>query len=116
MEVKIIPVSGCLMVFLGVFTLGVSPLAIWLSERKWPKNVDEGGITTRSGTQIPWNEFTGIKKVITRIGRTSNTTEHYELSSSEGKVIVVLYRLENGPQVFDYIWRHLPQRVREPQR
>jgi len=115
MEVKIIPVSGCLQVFLGVFTLGVAPLATWLNERKWPRSVDEGGLTTRGGTQFAWNEFTGIKKVITQIGRTGHTTEHYELSGSQGKVVVAPYRLENGAQVFDYIWRHLPQAVREPQ-
>jgi hypothetical protein len=116
MEVKLIPVSGCLQIFLGVFTLGVAPLAIWLGERKWPKSADAQGLTTRGGTTIAWDEFTKITKVITRIGQTSNKTEHYELNSPKGKVIVVLYRLENGAQVFDYIWRRLPERIRAPQK
>ena len=115
MDVKIIPVSGCLQIFLGVFTLGVAPLAIWLGERMWPQSVDEQGLTTRGGKRIAWDEFTNIKKVITRVGRTNTKTEHYELSGYKGKVIVVLYRLEQGAQVFDYIWRRLPERVKAPQ-
>src|SRR5215216_2886697 len=115
MDVKIVPVPGCLQIFLGVFTLGVAPLAVWLSERMWPQSVDEQGLTTRGGKRIAWDEFTKITKVITRIGRTSNKTEHYELRSSKGKVVVALYRLENSGQVFDYIWRRLPQRIKEPQ-
>ena len=115
MEVKIIPISGCVQIFLGVFTLGVAPLAGWINQRQWPKSVDEQGLTTRAGTRIAWDEFTKITKVITRIGQTSTTTEHYELRGSKGKVVVAPYRLENGEQVFDYIWRRLPERVKAPQ-
>ena len=116
MEIKIIPVSGCLQIFLGVFTFGIAPLAAWISERTWPKSADEQGLTTRGGAKIAWDEFTKITKVITRIGQTSNKTEHYELSSSKGKVVVAPYRLENGVQVFDYIWRRLPERITESQK
>ena len=116
MDVKIIPVSGCIQIFLGVATFGVAPLAGWINERKWPRSVDEQGLTTRGGARVAWDEFTEIKRVITRIGQTSNTTEHYELSGSKGKVVVAPYRLENGAQVFDYIWRRLPERLKEPQR
>ena len=115
MEIKPKPVSGCLQIVLGVFTLGIAPLAIWISQRMWPKSVDEQALTTRAGKRIAWNEFTNIKKVITRVGRTAFTTEHYELRGSQGKVIVAPYRLENGSQVFDYIWQRLPPPIREPQ-
>jgi hypothetical protein len=115
MEIKILPASGCVQIFLGVATFGVAPLAGWLNERKWPKAVDEQGLTTRGGTKVAWDDFTEIKKVITRIGQTSTTTEHYELRGAQGKVVVAPYRLENGTQVFDYIWRHLPERIKEPQ-
>ena len=115
MDVKILPVSGCVNIFLGVATFGVAPLAAWINERKWPQSVDEQGLTTRGGTRVAWDEFTEIKKVITRSGQTSNTTEHYELRGSKGKVVVAPYRLENGAQVFDYIWRRLPERLKIPQ-
>ena len=115
MEIKIKPVSGCLQIVLGVFTLGVAPLAVWISQRMWPKSADEQGLITRAGTRIAWDEFSGFKKVITQVGRTAFTTEHYELRGSKGKVIVAPYRLENGSQVFDYIWQRLPQHIRETQ-
>jgi hypothetical protein len=116
MEIKIKPLSGCMAVFLAVFTLGVAPLAIWISERSWPKLVDEQGLVTRGGKRIPWGEFTRITRVLTRVTRgSSSTVEHYELRASGSKVIVAVYRLENGQQVFDYIWQHLPEQVRVKQ-
>jgi hypothetical protein len=107
MEAKLIPVSGCMQVVLGVFTLGVAPLAMKLQERGWPKVVDEQGLETRGGLRIPWNEFTNIQKVITNVNGT--VTERFELHSPQGKVPVVVYRMENGPQVLQYIWERLPE-------
>jgi hypothetical protein len=112
MDVRIKPLSGCMQIFLGVMTLGVAPLMTWLNERNWPKSLDEQGLVTRGGFQINWNEFTKITKVITNIGRTGAKTEHYELRHPKGKVIVAVYRLENGSQVFDYIWGHLPEQTK----
>ncbi len=109
MDVRIIPISGCLQVFLGVVTLGVAPLLGWLNERNWPKKVDEQGLTTRAGTQIRWSEFTRATKVITRIGQTSATTEHFELRWPKGRVVVAPYRLEDGAKVMEYVWQHLPE-------
>jgi hypothetical protein len=106
MDVKIMPVSGCLKVFLGVMTLGVAPLMGWLNERKWPKSVDEQGLVTRGGTRVPWSEFTKITKVITKVG--GGKTEHFELSYPQGKIVVAPYRLVDGQQILDYIWQRLP--------
>ncbi len=109
MEVKKIPLSGCLQVFLAVFTLGVAPLLISMGERNWPKLVDDQGLVTRGGKRIAWNEFTRVTKVVTRIGAGGGTTEHYELRSKQGKVIVPTYRLQDGAQVVDYIVNRLPE-------
>ena len=109
MEVKIIPVSGCMMVFLGVMTLGIAPLAQWIMQKSWPKLVDEQGLVTRGGSRIAWGEFTKAVKVLTHVTRGSSaTTEHYELFSPKGKVVVAAYRLENGAAVMDYVWQRLP--------
>jgi hypothetical protein len=109
MEVKIIPVSGCMMVFLGVMTLGIAPLAQWIMQKSWPKLVDEQGLVTRGGSRIAWGEFTKAVKVLTRVTRGSSAaTEHYELFSPKGKVVVAAYRLENGAAVTDYVWQRLP--------
>lgn len=115
MEVKIIPISGCVQVILAVFTLGIAPLAKWLGERNWPKFVDEQGLVTRGENRIPWNEFTKVTKVVTRIGNTSGTTEHYELRHPKGKVIVAEYRLVNGNQIMNYIWQRLPEQAKKAQ-
>jgi hypothetical protein len=110
MEVKLIPVSGCIQVFLGVFTLGVAPLAIVMQERRWPKNVDEQGLETRGGKRIAWGEFTRIVKVVTNVNGT--ITERFDLHSEKGKVPVVVYRLMDGPQVLQYIWERLPEKAK----
>lgn len=113
MEVKIVPVSGCLKVFLGVMTLGVAPLMTWINERNWPGLVDEQGLVTRGGTRIAWNEFTRVTKVFTKVG--STRTEHLELSFPKGRVVVAAYRLVNGEQVLSYIWQRLPERAKQAQ-
>ena len=108
MDVKIIPVSGCMMVFLGVMTLGIAPLAQWILQKGWPKLVDEQGLVTRGGTRIAWGEFTKAVKVQTQVTRgSSSRVEHYELFSPKGKVVVAAYRLENGEAVMNYVWQHL---------
>ncbi|MBK8794105.1 MAG: hypothetical protein IPN59_13505 [Holophaga sp.] len=113
MEVKIIPLNGCMQVFLAVMTLGVAPLMVWLNERSWPKSVDEQGLLTRGGVKIPWSDFSKITRVVTRIGNTSSTTEHFELVHPKGKVVVTVYRLENGQKILDYIWQRLPAAAKQ---
>lgn len=106
MDVRIIPLNGCLWVALAVLTLGVAPLAIWLAERSWPRRLDEAGLETRGGRRILWSEFTRIRRVITQ--SSGVTTEHYELQSKQGKVRVAVYRLVDGPHVLEYILQRLP--------
>lgn len=113
MEVKIIPVSGCLQVFLGVMTLGVAPLMAWVNERSWPRLIDEQGLVTRGGTRIAWNEFTSVTKVFTKVGTTR--TEHFELRAPQAKVVVAPYRLVNGDQVLNYVWPRLPEHAKRAQ-
>ncbi len=113
MEVKINSLPGCLTLMLGLFTLGVAPIAIKLKERNWPKFVDERGLVTRSGKFIAWGEFTRFEKVITMVQGT--TTERFDLHSPKGTVAIVVYRLVDGSQVMDYIWQRLPESVKHTQ-
>lgn len=106
MDVQIKPMSKLVMFILGVFTLGTAPLAIKMTERKWPKRLDEDGLVTRAGKRIRWDEFTKTVKVVTRSGPV--ITERYDLHSSNGQVQFVAHRLENSEAVFQYIWDHLP--------
>lgn len=115
MDVKIKPLSGCMKITLGVLTLGLAPFFLWLNSRNWPKHIDEKGLVTHNDKLHEWFSFTKIIKVITRGKGGSVLSEHYELKHPNGKVIVAPYRLENGDQVLDYIWQHLPEQVRQPQ-
>jgi len=110
MDVHVKPLSKSVMFMLGVFTLGVAPIAIKLAERKWPELVDEDGLVTRAGKRIRWDEFTKVVKIITRSGPV--ITERYELRSSNGRVQFVAHRLENSEAVFQYIWEHLPEEAK----
>ena len=113
MEVKVTAMPGCLMLILGIFTLGVAPIAIKLKERGWPKSLDEQALVTRGGKRIEWIEFTKFEKVITRVQGT--TTERYDLHSPKGTVSVVVHRLQEGTQVLEYIWQHLPESAKGDQ-
>ena len=113
MEIKVKPVSGCLNIILTVFTLGVYPLAAWLTARNWPRSVNEQGLVTRGGKKVAWKDVTKITKVVTNINRGAARTEHFELLHAGGKVIVPEYRLENGAQVMEYIWQRLPDQAKQ---
>jgi len=112
MEVRLIPLSGCLNVSLGVMTLGIAPLAVWLNTRSWPQTLDEQGVVTRGGKRIPWSAFTKAVKVITRIPDTGVTVERYDLHSPQGVVRVALDRIENKDAVWAYIWERLPEQAK----
>jgi hypothetical protein len=99
------------MVFLGVATLGVSPLAIWLSRRRWPRHLDENGMTLASGKFISWNEFTRVRKVRVLGQGGAVLAERYDLRSSAGKASVVTTHLHDGEAVAAYVWEHLPEEV-----
>lgn len=113
MEIKIKSVPGCMNILLAVLTLGVYPLAAWLTARNWPKSVDEQGLVTRGGNKIPWNGFTKVSRVITKVAGTGPGMEHFELTHAKGRVVVAPYRLENGKQAFDYIWQRLPEQAKK---
>jgi len=111
MDVQTKGSTTCLMVFLGVLTLGVGPLLVWMQQRNWPRRVDEGGITTRSGKHVPWQSFTHMTYSRTRI-QAGYEVERYDLYGPKIHVIVPTERLVDGPQVVETIFRYLPERVK----
>lgn len=107
MIVKVKSISGFLMTFLGVMTLGAAPLAEWVIERGWPKELDGNGLVTRGGKRIAWNEFTRAVKMTMHLEQ--EDTLRYDLYSPKGKVVVAGDRLEDSREVLSYIWRCLPE-------
>lgn len=106
MEVHAVKLGGCLLAILGVFTLGVAPLGIWWSMRRWPAWVDDRGVRLKSGVAIGWPQITRVVKVISDVNGT--VTTRYDLQSAVGVIRVVPDRLHNGEQVLAYILERVP--------
>lgn len=111
MDVQTKGSTTCLMIFLGVLTLGIGPLLVWLQQRNWPRRVDAGGITTRGGQHIPWQAFTHMTYSRTRI-QAGYEVERYDLYGPKIHVIVPTERLVDGPLVVETILQHLPEQVK----
>ncbi len=85
-------------------------MAIWLTMRGWPAEMDEQGMTLRNGTRVSWSEFTRIRKInVIMDGR--QVSERYDLRSPRGKVSIVPSRLDQGEDVARYVWERLPKAV-----
>ena len=111
MEVQTKGSTVVLMILLGVLTLGVGPLLVWLQQRNWPCRVDASGITTRSGRQIPWAAFTHMTYSRTRMA-SGYEVERYDLYGPKTHVIVPTELLVDGPRVVELILRYLPDAVK----
>ena len=53
LQVDVVKPSGCLLVFGGLASFGVVPVVILFPRRRWPRLLDESGMTLRNGTHIP---------------------------------------------------------------
>lgn len=111
MDVQTKGSTTCLMILLGVLTLGIGPLLVSLQQRNWPRRVDAGGITTRGGKHIPWSAFTHMTYSRTRLA-SGYEVERYDLYGPKAHVIVPTERLVNGPQVVAAILHYLPEAVK----
>lgn len=106
MEVRAVTMGGCIMVVFGLMTLGVFPLAIWWSTRRWPVWVDDQGLKLKSGAQIGWQQITRVVKIISDVDGTIAT--RYELNSALGVIRVVPDRLHGGQEILGYILQRVP--------
>jgi hypothetical protein len=112
MVVRIHPLSGCLLLVLGLFTLGVAPLAIWLVRRRWPAGLDERGIDLANGARVQWSDVRGVKRVHVLLeGR--EVAQRFDLdTATAGRVSFVMGQIGNSDEVMDYVFAHLPERAR----
>ncbi len=95
----------------GIFTLGVGALGMWLSARSWPRVLDPEGITLRSGARVAWNQLTDVRRVtvVDELGR--KVTGRLELVFGETKVKIVPQSLAEGQAVLDYLGQLLGEEV-----
>ncbi len=122
MEFRYAKMPGCLMVVLGLCTLGVANWIIHRKSRRWPALGDEGGLVLRDGTRIPWAAFSGAQEVVTEVGGAA--VRRLDLYSSEGVVEFPFERVERAQQAVDYLLDRVsgvgepepePQPIRPPQ-
>jgi uncharacterized Tic20 family protein len=106
MEVRAVTLGGCALLIFGVMSLGIAPLAIWWSMRRWPNWVDDQGLRLRSGAQIGWQQVTRVVKVISDVNGTVVT--RYDLHSKIGVIRVVPDRLHGGDEVLGFILQRVP--------
>jgi len=87
----------------GIFTLGIGALGMWLSARSWPKVLDQQGMTLRNGKRVEWNQLSDVKRVtvVNELGR--RVTGRLELTFGKTKTKIVPQSLAEGQAALDYI-------------
>lgn len=101
LDIRPIPLSGCFTVVTGILTLGVAPLAIWWTQRRWPKVMNAEGFVTSAGKRYRWTEIRALRRVITIVNNVR--TERFDLETERGAVAhIVVHRLNQGDQVLAY--------------
>jgi len=68
-DVRVATGTKVLLVFLGLFTLGMLPLLLWSIARwSWPRTLDVTGVTLRNGRHLPWSELTEVRRATVLYG------------------------------------------------
>ena len=95
----------------GVFTLGIGALAMWLAARSWPRVIDQEGITLRSGRRLKWSELSEVRRVraVDSYGR--RVTGSLELIFGKAKAKIVPQSLAEGREVLAYLSRLLGEEI-----
>ena len=59
-EIKFRSTYFVVIALLSPLTLFILPFVLPFEWRKWPRTLDDQGLTLRSGTRIPWSECTNV--------------------------------------------------------
>jgi|GEM_PF-3555312 len=108
--IEYVKLGGCMGFFLGVMTVGVAPLMIWLTMRKWPVYADNAGVVLKNGTHIPWTRIQRFVHVTTNV---SGTVVHkFTFELDKGKWELPCERLKEPQKVLDFILPRVPEHAR----
>jgi len=103
--------SGCLSLILGVMSLGVANLAIWLTSRKWPVLADESGVVLGNGKRIAWERIQRVVHVTTNV---SGTVVHrFTFELDRGSWMLPYERLVNPQPVLDFVMARVPASAKQ---
>ena len=100
------PVPGCLLAGMGLLTLGVANLVIWLAARKWPIAADEDGVVLRNGKRVAWSRIRRVFDVTTDQERTVALKMAFEYDG--GTWELPYQRLVAPQEVLDFIMARVP--------
>ncbi len=98
-EVKIGWFYYFLMIVLGLPTLGILALLLWMSTRAWPRTLDRDHLTLRNGTRIPWSECTNVVKQpmgLTQLIFGATTVQVPRISLHKGREVIAWIRQRLG--------------------
>ena len=92
-------------IFIGIFTLGIGALLMYLEYRSWGKTFDSAGVTRQDGKRLLWADLQ--KKTFVHWTRSSGgkpgPLNHIELVFKEGNAKVFPLMLENVSDVMAYL-------------
>jgi hypothetical protein len=89
---------------IGILSVGLGALLMWLEYRRWVRVLDGTGATRRDGKQFLWANLREVKVVRMRLrsGQLGGLN-HVELVFSDGKALVFPLMLENRREVMAFI-------------
>lgn len=115
MEVRLNAFYKFVMWLVGICTLGIGALIMWVMLRRWPKYIDNEGVTLRNGRRFLWSEVDDTKWVTLANYRGNRIGGRLDLVCGTCRIPIVPQSLVNGEQVIDYIGERLGMAVRQPQ-
>jgi hypothetical protein len=90
---------------IGIFTLGIGALLMYLEHRRWGQTFDSVGVTRIDGKRFLWSDLQ--KKIFVHwrryAGGKLGPLNHVELKFNNGNVKVFPLMLENASDVMAYI-------------
>ena len=94
----------------GIFTFGMWPLIVWLTQRGHsPKVLDREGLTLRNGKRLLWRDLTGI--VRTTISGGFIVVKPLDLMFGKRVVRIIPRTIANRDEVFAFLSQVLGQRL-----
>jgi hypothetical protein len=89
-------------ILIGIFTLGIGALLIYIEHRRWAQVFDPAGVTRIDGKKFLWQDLQEKRRVNMR-NRANAPLNHIELIFSGGKALVFPLMLENRCEVMAYL-------------
>ncbi len=91
-------------ILIGIITLGVGFLVLWITERKVPRLLDAKGLTTNGGAQYAWSDLSDWRSIsVVAPYSEQRVSSRCELNFS-GKLIPLAPNMFiNGQQAIEFV-------------